>query len=182
MCEDRYVKCRMCAEDVLVREEERHIAVCPEANLFCPNHCLVAKGRSNEVSLIRRKDLDNHLKSCPKRVVSCDFRDVGCSYEGFEEGIRAHVMRAWPEHVDALRKELVKAKASVEKLTHVADNNSEALVDVKAQLAQVKDELAKLKKTLGKRSRSGDDTTSRKSKVRQISQRLEGDASGITKW
>lgn len=181
LCEDRYTKCRMCDEDILVRDEERHGAVCPEANIICPNHCLVARGISNEVSLIRRKDLNDHLEKCPRRIVSCDFRDVGCIYEGYKEAIRAHLIRDWPEHVNALRTQLVKARASIDELAQIAEDCTVAVTNVKAELADVKDELAEVKRVLGGRCRSDDDAdeTQHRFKVRKTSPRLDETENGI---
>ncbi|GIQ84555.1 hypothetical protein KIPB_006072 [Kipferlia bialata] len=62
MCPEREVACPHCQTLCLVKNAQKHLTQCQEYSVPCPNDC----GEK-----IRRKHLDAHQDTCPKRKVSC---------------------------------------------------------------------------------------------------------------
>jgi len=70
-CPNRSTSCQYCDfqsthEDVT----KRHIHVCPNYPLLCPNSC--------SSTVLKRHELPGHLTACLKQEVACSFGEMGC--------------------------------------------------------------------------------------------------------
>ncbi|XP_064389747.1 TNF receptor-associated factor 5-like [Halichondria panicea] len=69
-CPSRIVHCKLCNEEgkhsVIIG---RHIQICPDMTLACPNRCH---------QKVKRKDIDEHRNKCPLEEVDCSFSEAGC--------------------------------------------------------------------------------------------------------
>ncbi|KAK3764819.1 hypothetical protein RRG08_001523, partial [Elysia crispata] len=38
----------------------------------------------------QRRQLEDHLQSCPKKPTECPYKSLGCTFEGNKEDVRVH--------------------------------------------------------------------------------------------
>jgi hypothetical protein len=86
-CSNVEEPCSMCGKNIPLRETHTHLEDCDGVCVPCPNMCLRSDSAQssssalNDVTFIRRKDIEAHRVDCPFEVVSCPFRAVGCSVQ-----------------------------------------------------------------------------------------------------
>ena len=109
-CPLRPVQCKYCNEhsDTLANLEAKHYKACNMYPLPCPYNC---------GAKVCQKNKAKHAKTCPKNLVSCDFRYAGCEVRLPETGMSKHLKEKVTEHhkaarklIDELRKENLKLK------------------------------------------------------------------------
>lgn len=110
-CIDRTIACELCGEAILARHLEDHLRRCPDASMYCPNHCLLSPGNSTDVHMLRRRDLKAHLKECPNEIIACEFHELGCSFRGYRKAMPRHMKNAMQAHLSCLRSGLLRVSA-----------------------------------------------------------------------
>lgn len=118
-CLKRPYKCATCNEFESTYESvtTEHVSVCPCGLTPCPNDCGVAE--------VQRKNVSDHLATCPLEMVSCSFSYAGCEEKLPRKDIPAHIRDSLAVHMSlqALthQKELSELKCThqkeLEKLT-----------------------------------------------------------------
>jgi predicted nucleic acid-binding Zn-ribbon protein len=109
----------MCGKSIPLRETHTHLEDCDGACVPCPNMCLRSDSAQNsssalnDVTFIRRKDIEAHRVDCPFEVVSCPFRAVGCSVQNeiTRIDLADHMSSAMQSHLVLLLKNLGKGIA-----------------------------------------------------------------------
>lgn len=109
-CAERYTRCDMCQKEVIQRAMPDHIEVCPEASVYCPNHCLLRPAETTDVRMLQRKHVKEHLTTCPAQVIECEFRDMGCKLRCRRDVMHKHMEDAIQQHVSAVRSGLVEVR------------------------------------------------------------------------
>lgn len=102
-CPKRVIACELCNERLATTSLHAHLKQCPEASMYCPNHCVVHP-QSADALIIRRKDVDTHLLTCPNRTQRCEFAHVGCTFTGTEAQMKHHVQSDMADHLRHLAK------------------------------------------------------------------------------
>ena len=91
-CPMRDYKCTLCdKQDTYQSITVDHPKDCPEVISKCPN-----RGCSKRM---KRRNLPSHLEVCPKQVVDCSFKGMGCSFTSKRENITEHVQNEISSHV-----------------------------------------------------------------------------------
>ena len=135
LCPRRPVNCSYCGiEDEHDIIHEKHMPMCPEFPLQCPNHC--------GVPCINRNQLGNHLLDCPEEIIECDFSYAGCDKKTQRKYMWQHLHESSQEHLtlqtsffvaelekkDILLEELRKEKnQQIEKLCEMHKQHLELL-------------------------------------------------------
>ena len=71
-CPMRSVKCEYCGVSVTSCEVNKHLEVCKEFPIPCPNKC-------GQDFRVKRKDESNHLREkCPLQPTECPYSQYGC--------------------------------------------------------------------------------------------------------
>lgn len=142
LCAERITACELCEKKMPIRKLDEHLKKCPLATVYCPNHCLLSPDRTTDVTLLRRKDVASHLKECPRQLVDCEFRDMGCSFRGYRNDMSKHMEKAMQAHLAALRTHLVDVRRELERKQDRSSNETprgrsppgdKDLVEVKAE-------------------------------------------------
>ncbi|KAK3740036.1 hypothetical protein RRG08_001521, partial [Elysia crispata] len=60
---------------------EHDTTACPESSVKCRYKC----GKK-----LKRRQLEDHLQSCPKKPTECPYKSLGCTFEGNKEDVRVH--------------------------------------------------------------------------------------------
>lgn len=68
-----------------------HYSICKKYPLDCPNGCGLEE--------IKRKDVDEHRKSCPLEPLDCEFSNVGCSTTILRQDMADHCKTNVEEHL-----------------------------------------------------------------------------------
>ena len=105
-CILRECKCEHCGiEDLYRFIAGKHLGLCPDYPLKCPNKC--------SARLVKRKLLSKHLQRCPKQKVECQFRRVGCRSKFMRVDQRRHVAVNIHKHCNMLLKCFQKSTQAV---------------------------------------------------------------------
>ena len=127
-CEYRKIECDDCGEEMLELEMKTHksdecpmrdykCTLCNKQGTYqsitvdhpkvCPNVVLECANRGCFKQL-RRRNIPSHLEVCPKQVVDCPFKAMGCSFTCKREDLVKHVEKEVTAHM-----ELVASKTSL---------------------------------------------------------------------
>ena len=91
-CPMRDYKCTFCnKQDTYQSITVDHPKECPNAVLECVN-----TGCLQEV---KRRNMPSHLEVCPKQVIDCPFKGMGCSFTSKREDLVGHVEMDVTAHV-----------------------------------------------------------------------------------
>jgi len=94
-CELRQVTCQYCNTEGVYRWiSGSHQRGCPKYPIECPNHC--------EVGYVAREEISVHLEQCPLSVVKCPFAIVGCSSVIRRKDVMEHLKTTTRLHVDCM--------------------------------------------------------------------------------
>jgi len=127
VCSRRIVSCPHCQIKVVAGKLEEHIDRCQRFPVSCPNAC------SDQV--IPREELDRHIESeCPKAVVACTYKELGCIFEGTRESLRTHMDQNAGQHL--------------EKAMNMVKNMSFSLERQQFEYNKMKEEMAALSKQI----------------------------------
>ena len=108
VCPLRPFKCKFCSKESTyaaitgdksnmkqprIPPEQGHYAECPDYPLVCKNKC--------QSNTIKRSKMEAHLKECPRQLVPCPAKDVGCQDKVKRKNINKH-LQSYQEHHLAL--------------------------------------------------------------------------------
>lgn len=99
VCPKRPTSCTHCSNSVPFDELEKHIDLCPLKKLPCALKCGCE---------IERRNMQTHLaESCPRKVVSCDFREAGCCYQDSKDKIDEHMKKHFQHHLKTQGEQII---------------------------------------------------------------------------
>ena len=92
-CPRRDYKCTLCKKQGTYQSiTVGHPKVCPYVVLECVNTgCL---------QVVKRCNMPTHLEVCPKQVIDCPFKAMGCSFTSKREHLVRHVEKEVTSHVE----------------------------------------------------------------------------------
>ncbi|XP_069133693.1 TNF receptor-associated factor 6-like isoform X1 [Argopecten irradians] len=94
VCHLRTVKCPTCHTELQAEYLQNHVDICPLANVecqFCGNDGLI------------REQLQRHLSNdCPKAVIDCDFRELGCKETVERQAMAKHMQHCQQDHMQQM--------------------------------------------------------------------------------
>ena len=121
-CPMRAVKCEYCGLSVNSCKMDKHLEVCEEFRIPCPNEC-------GQDFRVKRKDESNHLREkCPLQPTECPYSQYGCEVrvqrrnldQHEKEEIHTHLkltVRIGLSKVDRLQKEKEEIQTQLELTT-----------------------------------------------------------------
>jgi len=136
-CLKRPYKCQYCSYEATYEEViNTHLPICETKTTLCPQKC----GEEE----IEHKNLQEHLRNCPKQVVPCEYHDAGCLVKLENQLMRTHMQDNVQDHLfkvaqwnkvlieqnKALIKENKELKESNEKLTSIQEFHSPSNVPI----------------------------------------------------
>lgn len=95
-CELRPYKCDHCGQKDIFWAILTHYRHCTEFPLQCPNKCGVRD--------IKRKDMKDHCSQCPKEVINCPYREIGCKRKFERRELEQHMATTQKEHMEMATK------------------------------------------------------------------------------
>ena len=109
-CVNRMGNCQYCHKMGTYQEiVEFHHGECPEYPISCPNvQC--------NVTNIKRKELNDHLKVCPEQLVECSFAEAGCHASIRRRQLHDHMSSYMQEHLTILMEAYQDVKRRLENL------------------------------------------------------------------
>ncbi|XP_077986318.1 TNF receptor-associated factor 2-like [Glandiceps talaboti] len=123
-CSMRVEKCQYCEDELLHQELKVHYEECPQYPISC-QFCQKAE--------IPRKMLREHLDTetgdCPKKVVPCNFKGVGCEELVVQDDLKDHSKKHLGEHLVMLMNTMIPFLSMVQKM-----NDDNGIDDVRVQL------------------------------------------------
>jgi len=147
-CPLQIVKCQYCnAEGKRQFIEDKHMGLCFNLPLPCPNNC--------EIGSVPRNCMEDHIKVCRLEPIQCEYHIVGCKTKISRKDQKKHNKNNIEEHLS-----LITLQVTSTKLTMIS-NSAEALnskKDICSKIAQTENNLAATKEKLT----SAQDTTDKK--------------------
>ena len=144
LCQWRKVKCRLCNEE---GHHEKitgcHLEECPNLELPCGNNgCLVKT---------KRWLMTQHHDECPKQIVACQYRIVGCEKKFTRESTQDHSKEFKQHHLDKAMVQLANTGTQLHKTETRLDKTETRLNITEIQLNETKtrmdETLVQLRKT-----------------------------------
>ncbi|XP_005089646.1 TNF receptor-associated factor 3 [Aplysia californica] len=121
-CDFRPISCELCGVVLNAKDKKSHDKEsCPEATVTCPYNCGVKN--------LKRKDLENHKLTCPKRPTECQYKSLGCTFSGDKKDVQEHE-KNMHLHFEVLLKWVINSE--IEKRLH----NTE-IREMKAQVLEL---------------------------------------------
>ena len=112
-CPKRIIDCDYCYEDVKAEDKDKHLQVCFEFPIPCPNEC----GAN-----FTRIDISKHRSECELETVTCPYIEYGCKTEFmFRRDLLAHKKENIIEHTDM---SLVKMNCFQYEIQQLKDENA----------------------------------------------------------
>ena len=91
--------------------------MCEKVAVYCPNLCHV----QGEACLLRRCEIEDHLKICPQQLVKCEFWEMGCRFEGERAAIQKHVKEGLSDHLLLMGKGLTRVREMEERVRRIEE-------------------------------------------------------------
>ncbi|GFR76693.1 TNF receptor-associated factor 3 [Elysia marginata] len=104
---------------------------CPEAIVKCPYKCS---------KKLKRRQLEDHMQSCPKKPTECPYKSLGCKFEGTKEDVRNHA-KDIETHFQVLISFTVEAEIEKRKASEELQNIAKKQEAVAAELNTIHREL-----------------------------------------
>ena len=82
-CPLRQIKCELCDLEFQYCDKSTHLDVCDDFLIYCPNNCL-------DGLTFQRRNLSQHLASCPLQEVKCPYFEYGCEFKMERKVLEAH--------------------------------------------------------------------------------------------
>ena len=124
----------------LDNKPECHYDICPEFPLACPNKC----GTSG----VKRKDMHNHHRGCPKEPVECPFAEAGCKSKLRRHQLDSHVTSNQQQHLLLVMGAYKEMKVKLQDMKVELQDTKIELQDTKVELQDTKVELQDMKARL----------------------------------
>ena len=80
---------------------DKHVPVCPEKLISCPNECGLTKVHRNRVE-------DHLLNGCPLATIDCTYHSVGCKVQLLREDLPTHIADNLAVHMSLQQKAMSK--------------------------------------------------------------------------
>ena len=113
-CSMRDYKCTLCnKQDTYQSITVDHPKVCPNVVLECTNRGCFKQ--------LKRRSMPSHLEMCPKQVINCPFKGMGCSFASKRQDLVKHVEKEVTSHVQLVAQR-VPPDSSVLKLNNITLN------------------------------------------------------------
>ena len=134
-CKERLFACEHCQlQDTWSTITQDHYPVCDKYPVPCPNQC--------DVGEIDRKQLEDHMSSCPLQVINCTFQFAGCKVSLPRRDMQQHVS-------DNMASHLTLGFQTFQQQLSAKDNEIAKLKETVASLkVATDDEIATLKETV----------------------------------
>merc|ERR1719320_681724 len=95
----REEQCEYCQVVFIMKNMKEHQETdCPMFPVPCPQKCRGPK--------VRRSEIDEHFKSCPNTILSCEFKYLGCHSDVKRKDVSRHMKNAAVEHTMFLKRRL----------------------------------------------------------------------------
>ena len=102
-CLYRSINCQYCNfRATLLEIQEKHMEICLQYPLNCPNKC-GAVG-------ITRGTMEAHRRECPLEEVECEYNIVGCGEKRKRKAMKNHLQEEIEDHLRMTAKELQSMK------------------------------------------------------------------------
>ena len=156
VCSLRPFKCKFCSKESTyaaitgdksnmiqkqprIPPEQGHYAECPDYPLVCKNKC--------QSNTIKRSKMEAHLKECPRQLVPCPAKDVGCEVKMIRRDVNKHV-----EHYRVMERHLALYGRAHENAKAEIATQLDALNSRQAELNATKSELNRAKQEIQRKS------------------------------
>ncbi|XP_035665772.1 TNF receptor-associated factor 2-like [Branchiostoma floridae] len=96
-CAVRQVKCKYCAQEILLKDEKDHLFICPQVPVNC-DFC--GKKKIPRAQLQQHQDEDTG--DCKRLKVACRFAKVGCQAKLEREKLNDHIAKNHVDHLNHL--------------------------------------------------------------------------------
>ena len=135
LCGRRVTSCDYCSATMEWMDLASHHLTC----LLYPVDCIYSCGQ-----LLARSQMEDHTGSqgnCPNSILSCDFRDDGCQFEGKRHELLRHIESNTANHLSLIAKELRTTKLKLEKTEQKLENSEQKLAGTESRLLEVESQL-----------------------------------------
>ena len=95
-CPMRLINCESCDSLIRVGEMNKHIEMCGECTILCPNSCI----EGGDIRRVKRKHLPSHLEECPLQEVECPYAEFGCMDKMERRLVDQHEKRLFQKHLE----------------------------------------------------------------------------------
>ena len=110
-----------------------HYAECPEYPLFCKHKCQPGE--------IKRRDMEEHITTCPLEPVACPVRDAGCRETVCRKDLKDHLANDQLQHLTLLCSAHTQTKAELEQVKTWLNETRNSLATTSEQLGSVSREV-----------------------------------------
>ena len=102
-CPKRLIECQYCKADVPYQHiKEFHLKVCPQYPILCTN-----EGCDQEIPRNRKR---LHKNSCPKEIICCQYKTIGCDKKMKREEQKEHNEQSMEEHLQMAKEQILELK------------------------------------------------------------------------
>ncbi len=102
-CPRRPHSCEYCQLEVTYQEiQDNHLPVCPKYPVECPNKCGVAPPE--------RRQLEGHLRECPRAMAECELKELGCEEVVQRKDSDKHMEQAAQKHMRLMASHYLKSQ------------------------------------------------------------------------
>ena len=142
LCGRRVTSCDYCSATMEWMELAAHYLTC----LLYPVGCVYSCGQT-----LARDQMEDHTGrqgNCPNSVLSCDFRDNGCQFEGKRHELLRHIESNTANHLSLIAKELRTTKLVLEKTEQKLEKTEQKLEKTEQKLACTESRLLEMESQL----------------------------------
>ncbi|XP_035665778.1 TNF receptor-associated factor 2-like [Branchiostoma floridae] len=93
-CAVRQVKCKYCAQEILLKDEKDHLFICPQVPVNC-DFC----GKKKIPRAQLQQHQDENIGDCRRLKVACPFAIVGCPAKLEREKLNDHIAKHQADHL-----------------------------------------------------------------------------------
>ena len=127
-CPKRIVSCVYChkEDEYQIINSDHYDKECPGYPLPCPNNGCQKK--------IKRRLMTEHIDTCPKEEVDCQYSKIGCHKKMKRENIPQHNKDKMEEHLGSAVDNIEKLKHTIKQLEQQQDHNeSQYMTNIKME-------------------------------------------------
>ncbi len=130
LCEWRQVECTHCnlkgTHHFITGD---HTKVCREFSVPCTIEGCEIK--------VKRKNLSEHKKSCPKQIVSCRYSSVGCKARITRENIVSHNQECMDQHLDSAVDKLDRTSDKLDRAVNTLERTCTRLEHASKRISEL---------------------------------------------
>ncbi|XP_062507714.1 TNF receptor-associated factor 3-like [Corticium candelabrum] len=164
LCGRRVTSCDYCSVTMEWRDLTAHYLICLLHPVFCIYLCgqTLARGQM--------KDHTGRQGNCPNSILSCDFSDNGCQFEGKRHELLVHIESNTANHLSLIAKELRTTKLELENTKQKLEKSEQKLENTEQKLEKIEQNLEKTEQKLEKTEQKLEKT---EQKLENTEQKLE---------